>query len=141
VGHVPPKAQLDRPFELSGQNRGLGHWDQRKYIAGRLDLIKKRRNALGCNAAACNPIKEKRSFVPGKPIEDACGHGTRVLNLLLRTAPDADYFVAKISDGMDDQDEGALDSVLHVSYEPLYETRESDIPRPYSGRERCKWTS
>lgn len=47
-----------------------------------------------------DPVKEKKSFV-GAPNEcgDTFGHGTNVAHLILKIAPEADLYIAKISDG------------------------------------------
>lgn len=38
-----------------------------------------------------------------------------MLQLLLQAAPDADYYIAKISEGVDDGSESTVASVIHVS--------------------------
>jgi hypothetical protein len=58
-----------------------------------------------------DPIKAFKSFA-GNSVEDECGHGTRTAELLLRVAPHANLYVAKISYGLSD---GNVDSAGHVA--------------------------
>src|SRR3569833_735144 len=51
-------------------------------------------------APSCNgdPIKAMRSFIePRGDVKDSCGHGTLIVEILLRLAPEADLNIAKIS--------------------------------------------
>lgn len=47
-----------------------------------------------------DPIKDARSFV-GEPEEDTFGHGTNVAALVLKMAPEADLYIAKIAHGQE----------------------------------------
>lgn len=60
-----------------------------------------------------DPIKAIRSFV-GDAGEDSCGHGTRVAQLILRLAPQADLYVAKVSKGLSDGDVKSPEFVENV---------------------------
>jgi len=60
------------------------------------------------------PIKQTTSFVGGSGDEDTCGHGTRVAQLILRLAPQADLYVARVSKGYSDEDENAGDNIAKV---------------------------
>lgn len=51
-----------------------------------------------------NPIKKQKSFVAGEESCDdtsLCGHGTQLACLLLKLAPDADLYIAKVSSSLD----------------------------------------
>jgi hypothetical protein len=62
-----------------------------------------------------NPIKIQQSFVEGdKSMLDSCGHGTHLACLLLKFAPDADLYIAKISSDMEFE---VTDGVADVSAE------------------------
>jgi hypothetical protein len=82
----------------------------RNDLRGEIDHIKRERRHK-----RDSPIQDQRNFTPGG-VEDTCGHGTRVLQLLLQAAPDADYYIAKISEGVDDGSESTVDSVISVSH-------------------------
>jgi hypothetical protein len=49
-----------------------------------------------------DPIRAEnvKSFV-GTPGEDTCGHGTHIAEILLKLAPEADLYIAKISHGIE----------------------------------------
>ncbi|KAH8886181.1 subtilisin-like protein [Thozetella sp. PMI_491] len=57
----------------------------------------------------CNddPVKATKSFVDSST-EDTNGHGTHVAGLLLRVAPDADIYIAKIADQL------SFDTISHI---------------------------
>ncbi|KAH7187349.1 peptidase S8/S53 domain-containing protein, partial [Fusarium oxysporum] len=68
-------------------------------------------NRSGENISYKNPIRETRNFT-GDSNTDAEGHGTRVVGILLRIAPEADIYVAKISHEMtSDAFKWAIDDV------------------------------
>lgn len=47
-----------------------------------------------------DPVKAIKSFVQGRTATDVNGHGTHIADILLRIAPRADLFIAKISHGL-----------------------------------------
>lgn len=53
------------------------------------------------------PLKKIESFVEG-PLADSYGHGTNVAALILKIAPEADLYIAKISQGQE------IDRVDHI---------------------------
>lgn len=56
-----------------------------------------------------SPIRAVESFVGrNDPKEDTCGHGTTTAGLLLRVAPDADIYIAKVANGIKFEDIGAV---------------------------------
>ncbi|RMJ10267.1 hypothetical protein CDV36_010102 [Fusarium kuroshium] len=58
-------------------------------------LVRKQSN---CPKKDRYPIKDIKNFTGNNdPEEDTCGHGTHVASILLRLAPDADLYVAKVS--------------------------------------------
>lgn len=57
-----------------------------------------------------NSIKEAKSFT-GDDGVDGFGHGTHVAGLVLRTAPDADLYIAKVSRGKNFTDTRAIAKV------------------------------
>lgn len=70
------------------------------------DAIKERQKQGFRDLKETNPIQE--CWPPGEPAHlDNCGHGTYMTYLLLRYAPDADLYIAKVSEGMsfDDTDQ------------------------------------
>lgn len=87
---------------------------RRGTLRGQIDLIKQERRHN-----QDSPIQDQQNFTEGAA-EDACGHGTRVLQLLLQTAPDADYYIAKISEGVDDGSQSTVESVIRVSPVPFF---------------------
>jgi len=59
-----------------------------------------------------NPIIDMRSFIEPEAehgLKDTCGHGTHVMEILLRLAPEADFYIAKIAHGLD------VDEVDHIA--------------------------
>lgn len=82
-------------------------------LGGQLALLKRRRKL--CERGASSPIKQQQNFTQ-EGEEDTCGHGTKVLQLLLRAAPDADFYVAKISEGIRDNNDDTANAVTDVSY-------------------------
>ncbi|KAI0103355.1 hypothetical protein GGR51DRAFT_524641 [Nemania sp. FL0031] len=70
----------------------LGHED----IRGLVDEIKDSRKSQGVYGKDQNPIKSIKSFI-GDDGTDRLGHGTHVAGLVLQTAPDADVYIAKVS--------------------------------------------
>lgn len=68
------------------------------------------------NSQDSNPLKGVRSFGQNdtKKGEDTDGHGTDVMRLLLKVAPEADYYVAKISRTKQDKDENATKNIISV---------------------------
>lgn len=59
-----------------------------------------------------DPIIAIRSFVKpeaGDGHKDTCGHGTHVMEILLKLAPEADFYIAKISHGLE------VDEVDHIA--------------------------
>lgn len=84
-------------------------------IRGSIDGIKRSRKAGG---GIATPIAATKSFFETASVEDECGHGTRVLSLLLRVAPNADFYVAKVSRTMEDDDQDAISRVVKVFSSP-----------------------
>lgn len=80
-------------------------------IRGFIDNIKTSRKA---DRDFSEPIAGTKSFFETSSLEDECGHGTRVLSLLLRVAPNADYHVAKVSRTLQDNDPDAISRVVEV---------------------------
>ena len=64
-----------------------------------------------------DPVKAITSFTGGPAIDDN-GHGTHVAGLLLRTAPEADIFVAKISRGLSVENIRGIPEVSSVRSHP-----------------------
>lgn len=61
-------------------------------------------------------IKERKSWVGSdEQYQDICGHGTHVARLLLRIAPEAELYIAKISDQVDGGPE-SLQRIADVSF-------------------------
>lgn len=68
-----------------------------------------------------DPIKALRSFV-GPSVLDTCGHGTHIVEILMQLAPEVDFYIAKISDGLEVEtvDQIAEVSLLFLFSLPLY---------------------
>ncbi|KAL8296015.1 hypothetical protein RB600_001482 [Gaeumannomyces tritici] len=66
-----------------------------------LDVVAATREQHKCPKKDRDPIKETRSFtgVRGDNEEDNCGHGTHVTSIILRLAPEADLYIAKVASG------------------------------------------
>ena len=86
-------------------------------IAGHLERIKSER-FMASGGKIDNIIKATRSFVEGEPV-DQCGHGTRVVELLLRVAPHADLYLGKISNSINDNDMSSASNITNVSLHKL----------------------
>ncbi|KHN95673.1 Peptidase S8/S53, subtilisin/kexin/sedolisin [Metarhizium album ARSEF 1941] len=72
------------------------------------DIIEDRKRAN--TGADGDPIKATRSFVgPQDDVNDCCGHGTHIADILLRLAPEVDLYIAKICNGM------AVHAVDHIA--------------------------
>ncbi|UPK95908.1 hypothetical protein LCI18_006843 [Fusarium solani-melongenae] len=54
-----------------------------------------------------SPIKQSTSFV-SKHSDDECGHGTNVASLILRIFPEANFYIAKISRNLEQDDIGQM---------------------------------
>lgn len=61
------------------------------------DLIKESREDH--NEPEPDPVKAIKTFV-GEPKKDSNGHGTQIVELLMRIAPQASFYLAKISHGI-----------------------------------------
>lgn len=80
-------------------------------IRGFIDDIKASRRA---ERDLSTPVIATKSFFETPSLDDECGHGTRVLSLLLRVAPNADYYIAKVSKTLRDNDQDAVNRVVKV---------------------------
>ncbi|KAK5652012.1 hypothetical protein OQA88_10915 [Cercophora sp. LCS_1] len=80
---------------------------------GIIDKIEHDRGKKGRNWND-GPIKLVKSFVDDGDGRDTCGHGTRVAQLILRLAPQADLYIAKISRGFNDEDEAAARNIAQA---------------------------
>lgn len=79
-------------------------------IDRRREAIKEKRQETN-PAVDGDPIKALRSFV-GPSVLDTCGHGTHIAEILMRLAPEADFYIAKISDGLEVE---TVDQIAEVS--------------------------
>src|SRR3569833_120567 len=86
--------------------------------------VKRYRSGQNFEGQDIEPIKTRKSFVKeDTKIWDQCGHGTHLALLLLRYAPDADLYIAKVSSNMEFNDKN---SIINVS--------SSNLPSPH---DRC----
>jgi hypothetical protein len=62
-----------------------------------------------------DPIIALRSFIEPEAehgYKDTCGHGTHVMEILLKLAPEADFYIAKIAHGLETDE---VDHIAEVS--------------------------
>jgi hypothetical protein len=50
-----------------------------------------------------SPLKDRKSFTGGLNVADSFGHGTDVASLILKVAPEANLYIAKISEGQEEE--------------------------------------
>ncbi|KAL2208340.1 DDE-domain-containing protein [Sarocladium strictum] len=76
--------------------------------------VKQYRLEQGFENDDLDPIKQRKPCQGGSDttIRDTCGHGTHLALLLLRYAPDADIYIAKVSSKIDFQDKNAIVKAL-----------------------------
>ncbi|SMR54425.1 unnamed protein product [Zymoseptoria tritici ST99CH_3D1] len=106
-------SQIQKRVKIAVIDTGIN--EKSPSVHGHLFRIKQERNKLHEEALRMGPIVAKQSFVGGDGcVNDAYGHGTRVLSLLLRTAPDADFYIAKISTRANDDDAASADHIIQA---------------------------
>jgi hypothetical protein len=87
-------------------------------LRGLCDTIKDQRRDHKFLRRDWDPIVEIKDFTANadNKAPDKCGHGTLVAWMLLKTAPDVDLYIVKISNDVNCLDEKALEeAVLKVS--------------------------
>lgn len=82
--------------------------------------VKQYRAEQGFDGDDLDPLKKRKAFhnQTETSTSDSCGHGTHLALLLLRYAPDADLYIAKVSSGMEFQDKNAVVNVSSHSAHP-----------------------
>lgn len=114
------RANTVKRVKIAVIDSGMNYREESAALRGCIDHVKSQR----CDAdrLALNPIRARHSFIPGSSMEDQCGHGTRVLQLLLKTAPEADFYVAKVSTTLSDESPLTANYVAAVMSDP-YDSR------------------
>lgn len=80
-------------------------------------MIKESREKKRYPKSFWNPIRAVESFTDGDG-EDTVGHGTHVALMALKAAPHADFYIAKISNGLAFDNTDSVAKVRRISLSP-----------------------
>lgn len=86
-------------------------------LSGVCEMIKESREKEQYPEPFWNPIRAVESFIDGDG-DDTVGHGTHVALMALKAAPHADFYIAKISNGLAFDNIDSIAKVRRISLPP-----------------------